>query len=88
MSKRMEITIETERLLVIRRSGAKNTRVFCPLCRDDSEMLTTDEAALIANTGSRAIFALIEQEQVHFAETERGLLLVCGSSLGKLASSK
>lgn len=84
MSKRMEITIEFERQTVIRRVQATDTKVICLLCVKEVEMLTTDEAALIAKCSSRAIFGWCEIGWLHFTETAEGLLLICSHSLGEI----
>jgi len=88
MSKRTEITIEIERRIVIRRIQANGEKTFCPFCCETAEMLTTDEAALIAKCGSRAIFGWCELGWLHFTETAEGLMLVCGNSLGKIIQIK
>ncbi|MBC7796979.1 MAG: hypothetical protein H7Z37_08910 [Pyrinomonadaceae bacterium] len=84
MNKRTEITIEIERQTIIRRVRAKDEKIICPHCGEIVEMLTTDEAALIAKCSSRIIFGWCEIGWLHFTETDEGLLLVCSLSLGKL----
>ena len=77
--KRTEITIETERVLVVSRSNKLIT--WCGGCGAHVEMLTADEAALLAGVSTRAIFRWAEAGQIHFAETPEGLLLVCPNAL-------
>ena len=84
MGKRTEITIEIERRIVIRRIHAKSKEIFCPRCPENAEMLTTDEAALVARCSSRAIFGWCELGWLHFTETGEGLLLICSHSLGEI----
>ena len=51
-------------------------------------MIKLDEAALVANVSQRAIFRRIENGRLHFAETDRGSLLVCLHSLFDYNSAK
>ena len=77
---RTEITIETERILIIRkRKGSILT--WCSTCAQQVQMIKVDEAATIARVSSRTIYRWVEAEKVHFAETPEGLLLICLSSL-------
>ena len=84
MNKRTEITIEFERQTVIRRVQATGKKIICPLCVKEVEMLTTDEAALIAKCSSRVIFGWCEIGWLHFTETDNELLLICSHSLGEI----
>jgi len=44
-------------------------------------MLGPEEAAAFARLSQRAIFRLIESNQLHFTETPDGILLICVNSL-------
>jgi hypothetical protein len=78
--RRREITIETERVLVVRsRSGSFTA--WCEECGASSSMVTPEVAAAIAGVGSREIYRWIEEEKLHFSETGGGLVFVCCSSL-------
>lgn len=77
--KRREITIETERLLVISRHG--NPILWCGRCAREVVMLTVDEAAMMTRSTSRTIFKLAEAGRLHFTETPEGRLLICSDSL-------
>lgn len=82
MKRRTEITIETDRLLVVARSGRHlNSLSWCPGCGFRVQMMTTDDAALASRVNSRTIFHLIEAGRLHSTETAEGLLLVCPHSL-------
>lgn len=59
----------------------KGRRAACPDCRKEAEWLTVSEAAHITGLSERAIFLLVENSEVHFAEAEDGVLLICLSSL-------
>ena len=73
MQRRTEITIETERLLVISRRGERNI-LWCDPCARNVPMLTVQEVS--------ATFSLEDAEQFHFAVTPEGRLLICSNSLG------
>lgn len=76
--KRTEITIETDRVVVI--SGRRvSTRAVCKLC--DAPMAEIELAARVARVGSRAIYRWIEAERIHFIESAEGALLVCLNSI-------
>ena len=47
-------------------------------------MMTVEQAAVALSVTQRAIFRLIEQDLVHFAETAKGELLICMDSLRHL----
>ena len=79
--KRTEITVEIDRLLVIR----SNQRLiaWCPPCAEHREMLATDDAALTARVKSSTIFHWAESGRIHSTETADGLLLICAQSLSQ-----
>ena len=77
--------METERLLVIRRSRRAVDR-WCHACRANVEMIGIDEAAAIAGISQRAVFHLAEAGEIHFMETAGGQALFCIRSLSKQQS--
>lgn len=86
--KRTEITVEIERVTIVRKRARNNRRRFCEFCRKDTEMLTTDRAALYAKCSSWAIIGWVRLGWLHFNEDGDGLLLICRSSLGNLLKTK
>ena len=82
MKKKATITVETERLSVIRRSRRAVDR-WCHACRANVEMIGIDEAAAIAGISQRAVFHLAETGEIHFMETLGGQALFCISSVSK-----
>ena len=80
MKKKTEITIETDRLLVVHHRRG-NPAAWCEACRMEVRMVTVDEAAARARVSSLAIYHLVETGGLHFAETSDGLLLICFNSL-------
>ena len=85
--KRIEITIETERLLVITRRKSA-TLAMCSQCAGQVEMVTADEASTLAGVSSRTIYRWIEEGKVHFLEPSDGLSLICLNSLYNSKASK
>jgi hypothetical protein len=91
MKRRTEITIETDRLLVLSRtnghSGIRSNErhprpfVWCLSCAEYVRPLTTDEAAIQAHVTSLIIFHWVESELLHYIESSEGLLLICPNSL-------
>ncbi|HKP86131.1 MAG TPA: hypothetical protein VJZ26_08545 [Blastocatellia bacterium] len=80
MTKRTEITIETDQVLVIRRRR-KTLRTWCAACARKVVMVTADEAAAVAHVSLRTLYRWVESCTVHFTETQEGLLFVCLDSL-------
>jgi hypothetical protein len=75
-----QITIETERLLVV---GRRNVESWCPACGALVQRLTVDEAAADARVDLLTVRHWVEAGTIHFAETETGEPLICAVSLGK-----
>lgn len=80
MKKKTKLTIETERVLVIRR-GSVGRRAACGACGEVVGLLTADEAAALLRVSPRAIYRQVEGGRVHFTETADGALLICLNSL-------
>ena len=81
-TKRTEITIETDRILVLSKHKVSIVS-WCRECRQQIKMVTVDEAAIIAGVSPRAIYRRVEAQAVHFLERADGLLLICPKSLLK-----
>lgn len=77
MRTRTEITVETERLVVVKRH---RKTAWCSSCSRHVEMLSIDDAAIFARVNSRTIFHWAESGVVHSSETPEGLLLICPHS--------
>jgi hypothetical protein len=77
---RTEITIETERVLLIKHRKGR-ILAWCPICARQVPMIKVDEAATLSRVSARTIYRWVESERVHFAETPQGELLICLSSL-------
>ena len=79
-TKRTEITIETDRILVLSKHKVSIVS-WCRECRQQIKMVTVDEAAIIGGVSPRAIYRSVEAQAVHFLERADGLLLICPKSL-------
>ncbi|HSS21318.1 MAG TPA: hypothetical protein VLL54_14685 [Pyrinomonadaceae bacterium] len=78
MRSRTEITIETERVLVV---GQHNNRMFwCSRCAGVRSMLTLAEVTKITGIAPLAIYELAEVCRIHFVLTAKGEFLICPDS--------
>ena len=80
-TRRMKITVERERLLVVPRQ--KRSESWCAECSATVTMLGPVEAAAVAAVSDRTIFRQIESHRLHFTETSHGAVLICLNSLLK-----
>ena len=78
--KRREIIAERERRVTIRWGGFRPDK-FCPVCNGASPFVAVDQAAVIGDTTSLAIYRAIESGGVHALETSEGFLIVCLASI-------
>jgi hypothetical protein len=78
MRTRTKITVKTDRWVVIKR---RRKTTWCRDCSRQVELLSIDDAAILARVNSRTIFHWAESGVVHSTETPEGLLLICPNSL-------
>lgn len=78
--RRIEINIDRQRLFVLKRRGASGPE-WCRACGEKVQMLTPDQAAVIANVSSRTIYRRVEAGEMHYNETADGRLLICPNSI-------
>ena len=86
MKKRMEITLEVDRLTLV--SNRTSQDLWCDGCSAVVRMLTVDEAAAVASATSRSIFRRVETGELHFAETPTGRLFICLNSLSRKSNQE
>jgi hypothetical protein len=81
MKRRIEITFETRRVLVV---GGRTVSAagWCGACGERVRLVTAEEAARLACVTTRVIYRRVEAGQLHFIESQDGLLLICRHSLG------
>ena len=80
MHKRTQITIETERSLVVSQRR-KRANLWCNRCARTLPMLTVEVAASVARVTPLVIFRLAEAGRLHSAVTPEGRLFICSNSL-------
>lgn len=80
-TRRMKITVEKERLLVV--GHQHEVESWCEECSARVRMLRPGEAAAVAAVSDRTIFRQIESHRLHFTETSQGAVLICLNSLLK-----
>ena len=81
--RRVEITLERERLLVVERRGVSITD-WCGACRARVRMVLPDEAARLTGATARLVYRLVETGQLHFSEGSAVGSLVCFESLNNI----
>ena len=79
MKTRTEITFEIDRYVIV--GSHRATLQWCNDCHERVEMMTSDQAAIVARVNSRTIFRWADSGRLHSAETPEGLLLICPNSL-------
>ena len=57
---------------------------WCERCGAEVLMVTPNEAATFACTDARSIFRGVEAGEIHFIDTESGVLLVCCKSVSSM----
>ena len=77
--KRTETFVETRETIVVYQQ--RFLAPTCSVCFDRTSMVSPDLAAVLCRITTRNIYGLVEREEVHFTETEEGLLLICLPSL-------
>ena len=78
--RRTMITVQTERLLIIRRR--KNAEAtWCAGCGEPVTLISSEEAAAIAGVSSRTIYRWVEAGRIHFTETAAGAFRICFNSI-------
>jgi hypothetical protein len=78
--KRIRITVETERLLVVEERG-RGATAWCAFCGESVALVGPEEAAALLGTGLRALRRQIEANLIHCVETPDGGSLICLNSL-------
>jgi hypothetical protein len=79
--KKTLITRQRFERTVIRQHKSRGEDLSCAACGKESEMLPIEQSGLACGIGVRDVFRLLENGQVHFAETPSGLIFICVASL-------
>ncbi len=78
MKRRIEITIETDSVLIA--SARKTSASWCEGCACEVRMISVDEAAALAQQSARTIYRWVEAQRIHCTETPEGRLFICLNS--------
>jgi len=79
--RRTEITIETDRVLIIRRR--RTVRAWCQECGGEVEMVSLGEAEALTEVSGREFCESAQAHSWHLSESQEGTCLVCLESLRK-----
>jgi hypothetical protein len=79
--RRTEITVETERVLVIRQH--RSVRALCPECGYEVEMVSLGEAEALTKVSGQEFCESAQALRWHLSENQQGTCLVCLASLWK-----
>ena len=80
-ARRMQITIETDEVTIIRRRHPRHT--WCPECACEVEVVGMEEAGVRAGMTERALRNCAQSQGWHLSDAGDGTLLVCLKSLLK-----
>jgi hypothetical protein len=78
LKRKTEISIETQRLVVLRRRPANS---WCAACGEHAPSVTPHEAARLLGVSTRDIYRRIESGGVHFRESPGEEVSICSRSL-------
>jgi hypothetical protein len=79
--KRTEITVETERILIIRQR--RSVKAMCPECGYEAEMVSLGEAEALTKASGQEFSESAPAHRWHLCRTEEGTWFVCLESLWK-----
>ena len=83
MNRKTQITIETDRLLIVRtRTSIRSA--YCQTCNELVSMITPDMGAELSGISVRAVYRLIEAEKIHSVELPDRSSQICLNSLKQL----
>jgi len=77
--RRTEITVETERVLIIRQR--RSVRAWCAQCGREVEMVTLGEAETLTKASGQESWKSAQAQGWHCCEDQEGSRLVCLGSL-------
>jgi hypothetical protein len=81
LRKRTEITVETDRVVIIRRH--RSNRTWCRQCGSEVDLISLGEAAVVAGLPEEAFLHGAQAKGWHVLEDGEGTSLVCLESLLK-----
>lgn len=81
MAKQVNITFETDSLLVLR--GRAPLRAWCPECAAETEMIPLDGLGVVSNLPPAEVQTWMESEALHHATSPDGAPMICLNSMLK-----
>jgi hypothetical protein len=84
--RRIEITVETERVVIIWRNPP--TRAMCQECGSEADMLDMTTAAELIGMTDRTLRDLVDAQELHLGQSPDGSLRLCLESLLKSKSGR
>jgi hypothetical protein len=75
---KVETTIETHRILVIKRQENR-VQARCTQCAEETMWVTPEEAMAVARMSTRTIYRRVEEGTIHCLELPAGMLLCLNS---------
>ena len=83
MKRRTEITIETERVVVVEGVVREDVAQWCEKCGAESHLIAPDAAAALLGVSTQAILRWAEAAGLHFVAGADGSPLLCLNSLSR-----
>jgi hypothetical protein len=87
MKRRIEISQETNQMIVLRRRG-KAAEAWCDRCAEQVRMVTAEQGVLISGKSLRQLVNESDAGELHYQETPEGLLSICLNSLNHHGASE
>jgi hypothetical protein len=82
---RLEITVETHEITILRFRQSRTTVFFCGMCQAQVPHLNIAQTMSVLPLSESAFNDLITTGQIHSTENADGLLMLCSNSLLTLA---
>lgn len=79
------MVVEQDEIIFVRRKRGA-IRLWCSGCQEHVSMLPVEDASALVGTTARTIYRWIEAARLHFAESDKGLVLICANSLASAVS--
>lgn len=86
MTRKLEITIQTSQLLIIRRG--RSSRAWCPQCNAEQEMVTLETAAVLADSIAKLLKAGSQSAEWHISQAPDGSPRICLPSFLRIAEKE
>ena len=84
--RKIEMVVEQDEIILVRRRRGA-VRLWCNRCEEQVSMLRVEDASALVGVTARTIYRWIEAGRLHFAESDKGLVLICAQSLASFISA-